>query len=473
MKRQQLPLPAGKGKSRHPVTPFEPAAMLEVEISRPLPNEELIDHETGREYRRAVVLVRLHTRPLGLIELLPRGGGLSASQLAQGVWEALGPKINAHLQRDGLAGVTELGAEGLPSTGAPACLEVHQAFLARAPFVSVVVPTHDRPQQVVALVHSILASEYPPSRYEVIVVDNAPSTSATADSITQQYADRSHVRYVREDRPGAANARNRGLATARAEIVVFADDDELVDRHWLTEMVRGFETHHDITCVTGLIVPMESKTPAQGWFEQFGGYCTEGCTRRLFNLTDHRAQNPLYPYSVGVFGGGGSMAFKRSTLLEAGGFDPALGPATPTFSGEDIETLLRLILEGHTILYEPAAIVHHPSHREYARLRSQIYGYGTGFTACLFKTLVTKPRQLPDFIGKLPRGLLTALSPRSPHHADKRRDYPRELTWMELKGLLYGPLAYIRSRRRVARFAPPCISAAYIELRVIPVGQAR
>lgn len=473
---RNLPTPAEAGDTQRGEAGFEPAAMLDLELSQPLPAERPIDPETGRKYRRALALVRLHTRPLGLIELaLDDGTDGSAGQLARGIWEALGPRINAHLREDGLADVSALGSDGLACAGMaePPCLGGRAAFLTHAPRVSVVVPTHDRPQQVVALVRSILASDYPPSRYEVIVVDNAPSTGATARVIRWCYGDCPQVRYVREDRPGSSNARNRGLALARGEFVVFADDDELVDAHWLTEMVRGFGAAEDVACVTGLIAPMESAVPAQGWFEQFGGYCKEQCTRRVFNLTTHRSEHPLYPYSVGIFGGGGSMAFRRATLREIGGFDPALGPATPALGGEDVDALLRVILAGYTLVYEPAAVVRHPPHREYAQLRRQIRGYGTGLGACLFKTLITQPRQLPDFIGRLPRGLLFALSSRSPHHAGKRSDYPRELTWVELRGLLYGPLAYLRSRRRVARTAPRNAWSAKTEPQAMAFDEAR
>lgn len=452
---------------------FEPAAVLHIELGEGLPAEAPAHPETGKTYRRALVLVRLHMRPLGIIELWADGDALSPDQLACGIWEALGPKINAHLRDDGLSAVSALSPSGLPCAGAPPCLAPRESFLANVPFVSVVIPTHNRPQQVVALVESIRASDYPSAQYEIIVVDNAPSSNATAERIEQRYPKSSQVRYVCEERAGSANARNCGLVQAHGEIVVFADDDVLVDEHWLTEMVRGFNTSDDVVCVTGLIMPTESETRAQGWFEQFGGYCKEECTRRLFNLTDHRSESPLYPFNVGSFGAGASMAFRRSFLLGIGGFDPALGPATPTLGGEDIDLMLRAILEGHSLLYEPAAVVRHPPYREYPQLRRQIQGYGVGLTACLFKNIVTKPRMLPDFIGKIPRGLLFTFGARSPHQAGKRPDYPKELTWLEIRGLLYGPLAYLRSWGRRGRVAPLNALSAPITPQAIPVDEAR
>jgi GT2 family glycosyltransferase len=450
---EDLPTWPGKKKVRSQVTRFEPAAMLEIEISRALRLEKPIDPNTCRDYRRALALVRLHTQPLGVVELALDQGGADADLIARSIWNALESEINSHLREDGLPEISSLDAEGLASAGAPSCLEARATFLAQAPFASVVIPTHNRPKQVSALVRTVLESEYPSDRYEIIVVDNAPSTDETERLIEQNFGLIAQVVYAREDRPGGSHARNRGLALAKGEIVVYADDDELVDRYWLTEMVSGFGLSCGIACVTGLVLPMELETQSQGWFEQFGGYCKGRYDRQIFNLTTHRSDNPLYPYNLGSFGSGGSMAFRRSILCELGGFDLALGPGTPALGGEDLDALLRVILAGHALMYTPAAIVRHPPYREYALLRDQLHGYGTGIAACLCKTLITNPRLLPSFIGKLPKGVFFAFSAQSPRNVGKQSDFPRELTWLEHASVLYGPVAYARSRFRLVRSA--------------------
>lgn len=444
------------------IAEFQPAMMVEIELSEPLAPLDASAREDGHRYRRALALARLHTQPLGFVEFDLGENGLDASELAQRLWVELAALINAHLEAECLPAVDGLTPDGIAVGEEPACLAPRRAFLETAPFVSVVIPTHNRPQQVVALTQSVLASEYPAGRFEVIVVDNAPSANDTALLFNQAYVDSTRVRYVREDRAGGSNARNCGLALARGEIVIFADDDELVDRHWLGEMVRGFGATGDVRCVTGLVAPMELETQAQGWFEQFGGYCKAGFASRLFNLTDHRAESPLYPFNLGVYGSGGSMAFRRDFLLGIGGFDPALGPATPSLGGEDLDAMLRVVLAGYDLAYTPMAIVRHPSHREFERLRNQLQGYGMGLSAALFKTLVTQPRQIPGFIRRLPRGVRFAFGAESPRHAGKQVDYPSELTRLEMWGLLGGPLAYLRSRRRLAAVAARERAPAYL-----------
>src|SRR5215469_10809369 len=124
-----LPVPAEKRHTVLQAPEFEPAAILQIEIGRPLPNEAPVSTETGRTYRRALVLVLLHMRPLGVIELWADGDGITTDQLACGIWEQLGPQINAHLREDGLAPVSLLGPAGLPSTSNPPCLAGRESFL--------------------------------------------------------------------------------------------------------------------------------------------------------------------------------------------------------------------------------------------------------------------------------------------------------------------------------------------------------
>jgi hypothetical protein len=199
--------------------------------------------------------------------------------------------------------------------------------------------------------------------------------------------------------------------------------------------------------VTQLILPLELETPAQIWFEEYGG-AAKGFAQRLYDLREHRPDDPLFPFNAGRFGSGGGMAFDRAALVRLGGFDPALGNGTPARGGVDLEAFLRTVVEGYTLVYEPAAIVRHRHLREYADLRGRVYAYGVGLTALILRSLLAKPSLLPAFLARLPRGLVFALSSSSAKHAGKSPTYPGELRRAELRGMLGGPLAYVRSARR-------------------------
>jgi len=92
---------------------------------------------------------------------------------------------------------------------------------AHAPSVSVVIPTHDRPEEVRRAISSVLAQEYDGPLDVVVVFDRAePDLSLVADG------DRP-VRVLGNQRsPGLAGSRNTGILAAEADLVAFCDDDD-------------------------------------------------------------------------------------------------------------------------------------------------------------------------------------------------------------------------------------------------------
>ena len=435
-------------RRREPNYPgFEPIRVTEVELADPLPKLESETTATGHPYRRAQSLVRLHGFPLGLVDLELPPTGLEPAAYAAEIWKELKDEICAHLQKDGLPSPEDLTSGGIPIHKASPCQEARVSMLAQAPLVSVVIPSRDAGVRIASCLLSVLASEYPRERYEIIVVDNVPRTSDTEEFL---HTFDQQIRYMRSDVPGSASARNRGLAAANGDIVAFIDDDIIVDRYWLAELARGFTYAPNVACVTQLILPLALDTPAQVWFEEYGG-AAKGFVRRIYDLTANRPDDPLFPFNAGSFGSGGSMAFDRVVLEALGGFDPALGNGTPTLGGVDIESFFRVIVEGYSLVYEPAAIVWHRHRPEYAVLRSRIYGYGVGLTAFLLRSIIAKPRLSTSLVRQLPRGVAFALFPSSEKHREKSASYPSELRWAEVVGMMYGPVAYARSARRFGR----------------------
>jgi glycosyltransferase involved in cell wall biosynthesis len=421
---------------------YVPTRVLEIEIGQPLQPLTSIDEKTGQHYERAMGLIRLHNRPLGVIEFELDRDTMHPDAYTQLIWRRLGVQINEHLRQDNLPTVNGLDAMGLSFACTPRCIEECSHFLAHAPFVSVIVPTHDRPERIRSCLRSLQELHYP--HYEIIVVDNAPSTTQTADFVQQIYRDVPQVRYLREDRKGPSWARNCGIMAARGEILAFIDDDETADPYWLVELVRGFSVTENVACVTGLVLPLQLETPAQFWFEEYGGY-GKGFRRRIFDMRENRPKVRLYPYTIGLFGTGGNMAFRAAFLRSIGGFDPILGSSAPALCAEDTGMFFQVVRRGYKLVYEPASVAYHLHHHEYMRLRRQIYHYGIGLTACLMKCVLENPRVLFDLIAKVPYGFFFTLHVHSPRNIRKSIYYPKELNIVELKGMLYGPLAYLQS----------------------------
>jgi glycosyltransferase involved in cell wall biosynthesis len=104
--------------------------------------------------------------------------------------------------------------------------------------LSVVIPTHDRPDALARAARSVLAQQ-DPGPLEVVIVDDA-SGAATAAVIDGLRRDDRRVVSVRNDEAlGPMRARNVGLALAGGELVGFCDDDD----EWLPEAARTVAGH--------------------------------------------------------------------------------------------------------------------------------------------------------------------------------------------------------------------------------------
>ncbi|CAA9588984.1 MAG: hypothetical protein AVDCRST_MAG86-4287 [uncultured Truepera sp.] len=437
--------PVARKRLDDSLPPFSPARVVELNIDEPLPDIANIDAETGATYTRAFALVRSKGRPLDLIEIELGEKGVAASDLATLLDGRFASSVHS-TPEDVTASSTlrsaTLRSAVLDSKGSAMTPEND----AQKPFVSVIIATHNRTQGLATCLESLGRQNYP--NFEIIVVDNAPDTDETFRFMQRYTAQQ--VRYVREDTPGLARAHNRGLIDAKGSVVAFTDDDVRVDPHWLGHLVESFDLTTNVGCVTGMIVPAEMETSAQAWLEQYGGF-SKGFRVKFFNLTNHRPKDPLYPYTAGVFGSGANMAFTREALGAIGGFDPALGAGSKGVGGDDLAAFFDVVASGYTLVYQPAAVVHHWHHREYGALQRQAYGYGVGLTAFLTRVILNQPKRLLEIAPLVPRAVIYALSPASPKNTKKRTDYPRELSTLERRGMLYGPLAYVKSHLSVRR----------------------
>jgi glycosyl transferase family 2 len=161
---------------------------------------------------------------------------------------------------------------------------------------------------------------------------------------------------------GLSYARNRAVAAARAPLVSFVDEDELVDLDWVRALFEAFEQGAEVAGVFGPINPSDDVGLPYCYYQ--------GDERQAFRGT-HTA-----PWLVGS---GGNMTFRRSLLLAVGGFDQQFGVGSVGLSAEETDLIVRLLRAGHTLLWSPEAAVSHPTKSEAERLASRYpYGFGMG-----------------------------------------------------------------------------------------------
>jgi GT2 family glycosyltransferase len=411
---------------------FEPLLVGDLDVDTPSGLRDATS-SLGRRYKRALLLARHHGAPTSIVELT-----LPDADSDDGAIDRMLDSLRA-----------KAAAE-------PAQIAPRRRAPEDAPFVSVIIATRDRPEALRRTLDSVLSLRYDP--FEVIVVDNASATSETANVVSSYMQEDARVRYIFEARPGLARAHNAGLGLAAGSIVVFTDDDVVVDQRWVEAIVTAFGDDQRVACVTGMILPLEIETQSQEWIERAFGF-GKGLVTKRFDLDEHKPADPLFPFAAGVFGSGANMAFRAGPLREIGGFDPALGAGTLARGGDDLAAFFDLVVRGFALVYEPGAIVRHAHRRDYASLRRQSFDYGVGLGAYLAHVGWTNPRSLRRAVVKLPRALRHFLQPGSSKNARRPADFPQELVRRERAGVLVGPWRYARSRRLTRQGSDVTIAA--------------
>jgi glycosyltransferase involved in cell wall biosynthesis len=384
------------------------------------------------------VLVRLHGAPLGILHV--GTAGCAATDLARRISREFAERILRHLAGDAVGAPDPERLEPLP-------VECPRFAGLQLPVITVAVCTRNGAERLPSCLRALDALRYPASRIERIVVDNAPFDARVAELV----ASHPGMRYVAEPRPGLDWARNRAILEARGEIVAFTDDDVSVDDGWAEAIGRSFASDPVIDAITGLVVPDEIDYGAQRLFEDYGGF-NRGYDRQYFK-GEPGARIARRFAGAGLFGTGANMAFRRSIFERIGLFDPALDVGTPTNGGGDLEMFFRLLKEGGTLLYDPAAIVRHRHRTSYEALKVQLTNNGLGFYSYLVRSAGAYPDERGTLLRfgawwmwwwNLRRLLRSFVRP---------AEFPRDLILAEMRGSLAGLTRYRRASAQASQIA--------------------
>ncbi|MGK0724383.1 glycosyltransferase family 2 protein [Aerococcus urinaeequi] len=112
--------------------------------------------------------------------------------------------------------------------------------------VSVVIPTHKRPDSVCQAIDSVLNQTY--NDIEIIVVSDGKDEFT--DKALKPYLDKNLIRYFTyEDSRGANYARNTGVRASSGKAVAFLDDDDEWDESKIEKQIRVLENDPSVGLV--------------------------------------------------------------------------------------------------------------------------------------------------------------------------------------------------------------------------------
>jgi glycosyltransferase involved in cell wall biosynthesis len=206
------------------------------------------------------------------------------------------------------------------------------------PQISVIIPTYNRQELVVAALQSVLAQTI--TGFEIIIVDDG-STDQTEQRL-QPYLDR--IRYVKQANQGVAAARNTGVRHAHGELLCFLDSDDLWLPTKLEKQLDWAGAHPEYALIATEIQGIDA-----------AGRPTGARKADMYQI-----QNGLVAERL-LFGNWiqtSTVMVRRAALERAGGFDEDVGQF-----GEDWLLWMRIAAES-PIYFLPEALAAYRFHNE-------------------------------------------------------------------------------------------------------------
>lgn len=218
--------------------------------------------------------------------------------------------------------------------------------MSELPHVTIAIPTYNREKWLAQTLAGLTTQDYPADRLEILIIDN--NSPDNTHELVASFAGATHPpRHILETQQGANYARNRALAEAQGEIIVYGDDDILMGPTWLRELMQPFllETSERIGAVAGEVVPV----------------FPEGCPDWVRSFHGPQAlRADMGPTTTKQVPMSANLAFRRDVLREQGGWDTNVGrKGKRVFGGEENGPMHRMHTAGYEVWFAPLATVDH------------------------------------------------------------------------------------------------------------------
>lgn len=216
--------------------------------------------------------------------------------------------------------------------------------------VSVVIVSRGRPDALLRCLRGVSQQFYP--NFEAVVVADPDGCNSV---IKSDFA--GLVKLVEFDEANISAARNLGIAEAAGDVVAFIDDDAVPEPTWLSHLVAPFDADEDVMAAGGFV------RGRNGISYQWKAQTVDATGKTEPLNVDETRPSVLHPTERrAIKTEGTNMAFRRDTLSEIGGFDPAYH-----YFLDETDLNLRLAGMGHATAIVPLAEVHHGYHSNATR----------------------------------------------------------------------------------------------------------
>ncbi|MEM2661290.1 MAG: glycosyltransferase family 2 protein [Nitrososphaeria archaeon] len=214
------------------------------------------------------------------------------------------------------------------------------------PFVSIIIVNYNGKWHLEECLPSLESLDYPEDKFEIILVDNC-SKDGSVEFVKEKFP---RVKILRLDKNyGFCKPNNEGAKIAKGKYLAFINNDTIVDKNWLRELVNGTQKQPNILCCASKILYYDRRNiinAAGGKITPIGGGFYIGYGEK------DREEFSKFTYTG--FGCGAGVLIDADFFRDIGGFDEDYFA-----SGEEQELGLRVWMCGYRVLYVPKAIIYH------------------------------------------------------------------------------------------------------------------
>ena len=224
------------------------------------------------------------------------------------------------------------------------------------PFFSIIIPTLNRSAQLATCLQSLACLNYPPNRFEVIVVDDGGQTRP--ESLVDSFCNQIDIVLIPQPHGGPAMARNTGAQKAKGEFLAFTDDDCIPTANWLQALSARFSGTRNV---------------------MIGGKTINTLPINLYSTATQLLIDYLYQYynlypDDAHFLTTNNLAMPADLFRSVCGFDTTF----PLAAGEDREFCARWLQHGYQMTYAPEVLVYHTHVFNFRTYWRKHFTYGRG-----------------------------------------------------------------------------------------------
>jgi mycofactocin system glycosyltransferase len=221
------------------------------------------------------------------------------------------------------------------------------------PYISIVIPVRDQPEDLLECLESLGKLDYPEDRREIIIVDDGSQREVS------QIVTADKIKIIRHDKSmGPAACRNTGAEKAGGDLLAFLDADCIAGEKWLSETVPFF---------------LEAGAGAVGGFVD--GYYRKSLLDRYEKVSS--SLNMGKRLIIEAKTESGFYVPTANLLVTRGAFKATGGFREDMHVGEDVDFCWRLRDLGFTLLYTPTGSVAHKHRNRLAGMLRRRARYGT------------------------------------------------------------------------------------------------